>query len=70
MSMFDFGKVGKIKFDGPTSGKEGGSMLARLGEARDVVNETFDVLEVIVIRLGLLGLAALGVYALLSGHPF
>jgi len=36
-----------------------------LDELPDVVNRVFDILDLIVVRLTLLGLAALGAYAIL-----
>jgi hypothetical protein len=36
-----------------------------LNELPEIINRVFDVLELIVVRLALLGLAALGAYALL-----
>lgn len=36
-----------------------------LSELPDIINRVFDVLDLIVVRLTLLGLAGLGAYALL-----
>ena len=40
-------------------------MRKMLDELPDIVNRVFDVLELIVVRMTLLGLAALGAYAVL-----
>jgi hypothetical protein len=42
-----------------------GDFLAGLPE---IINRLFDVLELIVVRVALLGLAAIGAYALLSKY--
>jgi len=39
-----------------------------LTRAPEYINKTFDILELVVVRLLLLGLAALGAYSLLMGH--
>ena len=39
-----------------------------LNRAPEFVNKVFDILELIVVRLLLLGLAAFGAYALLLSH--
>ena len=45
-------------------------MHALLNELPDIINRLFDVLDLIVVRLALFGLAALGAYALLRpGRP-
>lgn len=38
-----------------------------LKELPDIINGIFDVLNLVVVRLALLGLAAIGAYALLTG---
>ena len=43
-------------------------MLTFLNQAPDVINKLFDVLELLVVRLVLLALAALGAYGLIVGH--
>jgi hypothetical protein len=43
-------------------------MLALLNELPEVINRIFDILDLIVVRLTLLALAAFGAYALLKGH--
>ena len=35
---------------------------------RDIINQTFDVLEVLLVRIVLLTLAGLEAYALITGH--
>jgi hypothetical protein len=42
------------------------AMRDLLDELPDFVNRIFDVLDLIVVRVALLGLAALGAYSLLS----
>ena len=37
-----------------------------LKELPDIINGIFDVLDLVVVRLALLGLAAIGAYALLT----
>ncbi len=39
-----------------------------LKELREIINLIFDLLELIVVRLALLGLAAIGAHALLTRH--
>ena len=39
-----------------------------LNELPEIINRVFDVLDLIVVRLTLLGLIALGAYALLRKH--
>jgi hypothetical protein len=39
-----------------------------LKELPEIINLSFDVLDLIVVRLALLGLAAIGAYALLVRH--
>jgi hypothetical protein len=39
-----------------------------LSQAPEVINKVFDILELIVVRIVLLGLAAFGAYALLLSH--
>jgi hypothetical protein len=39
-----------------------------LSRAPEVINKVFDILDLIVVRLVLLGLAAFGAYALLLSH--
>jgi len=41
-------------------------MRPLLRELPDIINDIFDVLDLVVVRLALLGLAALGAYALLT----
>ena len=41
-------------------------MRALLRELPDIINGVFDVLDLLVVRLALLGLAAIGAYALLT----
>lgn len=44
--------------------------MRTLKKAREILNGVFDLLDLIVVRLFLLGLAALGAYSLLTqGHP-
>ena len=43
-------------------------MGARLRQLPGTINGVFDILELIVVRLALLGLAALGAYSLLKGR--
>ena len=43
-------------------------MRDALKELPEIINETFDVLDLVVVRLALLGLAAIGAYSLLSKH--
>lgn len=43
-------------------------MPALLSELPDIINRVFNVLDLLVVRLTLLALAALGAYALLKGH--
>jgi hypothetical protein len=43
-------------------------MPALLNELPEIINRIFYILELIVVRLTLLALAALGAYALLKGH--
>jgi hypothetical protein len=43
-------------------------MPALLNELPEIINRTFYILELIVVRLTLLALTALGAYALLKGH--
>ena len=42
-------------------------MHTLLNELPDLINRIFDILELIVVRLTLLGLAALGAYTILRG---
>jgi hypothetical protein len=54
----------------------GGRMLSSFGgqdvriseSSARVINKVFDILELIVVRIVLLGLAAFGAYALLLSH--
>jgi hypothetical protein len=39
-----------------------------LRELPEIINLGFDVIELVVVRLTLLGLAAIGAYALLTRH--
>lgn len=39
-----------------------------LSKAPEVINRTFDVIELLVIRLTLLALVILGAYELVKGH--
>jgi hypothetical protein len=39
-----------------------------LGALPDTINKVFDILELLVVRVTLLGLAALGAYALFKHH--
>jgi len=39
-----------------------------LSHLPDVINKIFDILELLVVRLTILGLAVLGAYALLTHH--
>ena len=41
-------------------------MRDRLSETPAIINGIFDVLDLVVVRLTLLGLAAIGAYALLT----
>ncbi len=43
-------------------------MRESLDRFRDIINQVFDVLEVLLVRLLLLTLAALGAYGLIVGH--
>jgi hypothetical protein len=43
-------------------------MLNQLWNLREVINLGFDLLDLIVIRRALLGLAAVGAYSLLKKH--
>jgi hypothetical protein len=43
-------------------------MPTLLNELPEIINRTFYILELIVVRLTLLALTALGAYALLKGH--
>ncbi len=43
-------------------------MHAWLTELPEIIKGIFDILDLIVFRLTLLGLAAIGAYALLLGH--
>ena len=43
-------------------------MHSLLNELPDIINRVFDVLDLIVVRVTLLGLAGLGAYALLRKH--
>jgi hypothetical protein len=49
----------------PTGGSEE-AMRGLLDELPRLVNRIFDLLDLIVVRVALLGLAALGAYSLLS----
>lgn len=40
-----------------------------LNHLADIINKVFDVLELLVVRVTLLGLAALGAYHLIKGSP-
>ena len=42
-------------------------MHTLLNELPELINRIFDILELIVVRLTLLGLAALGAYTILRG---
>jgi hypothetical protein len=39
----------------------------KLSELPDIINRVFDLLELIVVRLALLGLTALGAYTIIRG---
>ncbi len=39
-----------------------------LNRLPDIINKVFDILDLLVVRLTLLGLAALGAYALFKHH--
>jgi hypothetical protein len=39
-----------------------------LNHLPDIINKVFDILELLVVRLTILGLAALGAYALFKHH--
>jgi hypothetical protein len=43
-------------------------MLNLLNGLPDIINRLFDILDLVVVRITLLGLAALGAYNLLSGR--
>jgi hypothetical protein len=43
-------------------------MHDRLKQLRETINLSFDLLDLIVIRLALLALAAIGVYTILQRH--
>ncbi len=43
-------------------------MLAFLKELPEVINGIFNVLDLLIFRLMLLGLAGVGAYALIRGH--
>ncbi len=43
-------------------------MRELLKNVPDIINCVFDILELVVVRLTLLGLAAFGAYALLRNH--
>jgi len=43
-------------------------MREALDRLRDIINQIFDVLEVLLVRLLLLALAAIGAYALIAGR--
>jgi hypothetical protein len=43
-------------------------MLSMLDGVPETINRVFDILELVIVRLALLGLAALGAWSLLSGH--
>ncbi len=45
-------------------------MRELLSELPEIINRVFDVLDLIVVRLTLLGLAALGAYTILRGWRF
>lgn len=40
-----------------------------LNSLPETINKVFDILELILVRTALLGLAALGVYSLFTHHP-
>jgi len=44
-------------------------MSESLSQFRDVVNQLFDVLEVLLVRILLLALAGLGAWGLVTHHP-
>ncbi|HMD84039.1 MAG TPA: hypothetical protein VKO18_04990 [Terriglobia bacterium] len=44
-------------------------MNTLLNELPEIINRIFDILDLIVVRLTLLGLAALGAYTILRGRP-
>jgi len=46
--------------------RTGGQLVEFLSQAPGVINKIFDILELIVVRLALLGLAAFGSYEILS----
>jgi hypothetical protein len=49
-------------------GWRGSEMRDLLKELPEFINLTFDVLDLIVVRLTLLGLAAIGAYSILRKH--
>jgi hypothetical protein len=55
-------------FSGPGRTPVKGTDNMAPARVRDRVNDIFDILELIIIRIALLGLAGLGTYALLSYH--
>jgi hypothetical protein len=44
-------------------------MYTSLEQLPELINRTFDILDLVVVRFGLLGLAAIGVYTILKKHP-
>lgn len=43
--------------------------MPTLDQLPDLINKIFDVLDLLVVRFGLFGLAAIGVYTILKKHP-
>ena len=58
-------KLPTSRSEGIMRARTGGPAVEFLNNAPDVINKVFDILELIVVRLVLLGLAAFGAYALL-----
>ena len=48
--------------------KEMQNLLPNLSQLPSTINQVFDILDLLVVRLTLLGLAALGAYSLFKHH--
>jgi hypothetical protein len=45
-----------------------GILRDTLNQLPEIINKVFDILDLLVVRLAILGLAALGAYALFKHH--
>jgi hypothetical protein len=60
--------AGEEMYPKPGVKKEIESLMPNLSQLPNTINQVFDVLDLLVVRLTLLGLAALGAYSLFKHH--